>query len=70
MTKEMKHNLMGMAVYILIVILFGEGYALLALIVHEDNDRCHYYEGKWNKEDLCRGCIAIALGMGIRHLIL
>ena len=39
---------MGMVVYFLISLIFGGGFGLIALIVHEDNDRCHYYHGKWN----------------------
>lgn len=36
---------------------------------YEDNDRCHYYHGEWNKGDLTRGCIAIAAGTIIRLLL-
>ena len=36
---------------------------------YEDNDRCHYYHGEWNKGDLTRGCIAIAVGMAIRYFL-
>ena len=50
-----------MVVYFLISLIFGGGFGLIMLIVHEDNDRCHYYHGEWNKGDLTRGCIAIAV---------
>lgn len=63
MDKEIKHNIKGMTVYFLIAVLLGGGFALLALIIHEDNDRCHYYGGKWNKGDLLRGCIAVVAGI-------
>ena len=52
---------MGMVVYFLISLIFGGGFGLIALIIHEDNDRCHYYHGEWNKGDLTRGCIAVAV---------
>lgn len=48
---------------------FGGGFGLLALIVHEDNDRCHYYNGAWNRGDLTRGCLAVGAGMGLRYLV-
>ena len=52
---------MGMVVYFLISLIFGGGFGLIALIVHEDNDRCHFYHRKWNKGDMTRGCIAVAI---------
>lgn len=36
---------------------------------YEDNDRCHYYHGEWNKGDLTRGSIAVAVGMAIRYFL-
>lgn len=56
---------MGMVVYMCIAMLFGGGIALLALIVHEDNDRCHYYHGEWDRGDLLRDCVAV--GMALRY---
>lgn len=50
-----------------IAMLFGGGIALLALIVYEDNDRCQYYQGEWNKGDLLRGCLAVAVGVALRY---
>ena len=47
--------------------MFGGGFGLLALIVKEDNDRCHYYNGTWNGGDLVRGCLAVGAGMGLRY---
>lgn len=67
--NKTQRNILGMAVYFLIAVLFGGGYALLALIVHEDNDRCHYGGGKFETGDLIRGCISIALGMMIHYWI-
>ena len=64
-----KNDLKGMLTYLGISALFGGSFGLLALIIHEDNDRCHYYNGKWNKDDLIRGCIAVAAGTIIRLLL-
>ena len=64
-----KNDLKGILTYLGISTLFGGGFGLLALIIHEDNDRCHYYNGKWNKSDLIRGCIAVAAGTVIRLLL-
>ena len=67
MNKTTRHNSFGMVLYLLIAMLFGGGIALLAMIVHEDNDRCHYYHGEWNRGDLLRGCVAVAVGMALRY---
>lgn len=67
--KMNRKDWMGMVVYFLISLIFGGGFGLIALIVHEDNDRCHYYHGEWNKGDLTRGCIAIAVGVALRCVL-
>ena len=67
MNKSIKRNIQGMAVYFCIAVLFGGGISLLALIVHEDNDRCHYGDGKFEKGDLVRGCVAVAVGTAVRY---
>lgn len=67
MKKTTKRNLLGMLVYMTIAFAFGGGFGLLALIVKEDNDRCHYYNGEWNVGDLVRGCLAVAAGIGLRY---
>lgn len=69
MNKTRRRNIMGMVVYFLIAMLFGGGFGLLALVIHEDNDRCHYYHGVWNKGDLLRGCVAVAVGMALRCVV-
>lgn len=69
MKKETRRNIVGMAAYFCISVLFGGGFGLLALIIHEDNDRCHYYHGEWNKGDLARGCLAVAVGCVVRALL-
>lgn len=68
MKKTTKRNLLGMLVYMTIALLFGGGFGLLALIVKEDDDRCHYYNGTWNVGDLVRGSLAVGVGMGLRYL--
>lgn len=69
MKKETRRNIMGMAAYFGISVLFGGGIGLSALIIHEDNDRCHYYHGEWNRGDLLRGCLAVAVGCVVRGVI-
>lgn len=59
----------GIVVYFVISILFGGGFGLLALIIHEGNDRCHYYHGEWNTGDLTRGFIAVAVGVAVRYFL-
>lgn len=68
MKKTTKRNLLGMLVYFTIALAFGGGFGVLALIVHEDNDRCHYYGGTWNRGDLVRGSLAVGVGIGLRYL--
>lgn len=69
MKKTTKRNLLGMLVYMTIALLFGGGFGLLALIVKEDNDRCHFYGGTWNIGDLVRGSLAVGVGMGLRYWV-
>lgn len=68
MKKTTKRNILGILVYLAIAFVFGGGFGLLALIVKEDNDRCHYYNGEWNIGDLVRGCLAVGVGMVLRYL--
>lgn len=44
--------------------------ALLMLFIKENSDRCHYYNGKWNKIDLLCGAVAICAGMVVNHYLL
>lgn len=67
MKKTTKRNLLGMLVYFTIAFAFGGGFGVLALIVKEDNDRCHFYNGTWNVGDLVRGSLAVGVGMGLRY---
>lgn len=61
-------DVLGMFTYFGVSALFGGGYGAVILALHEDNDRCHYYNGEWNKEDLIRGGISIAIGSLIHYL--
>lgn len=65
----MKNNILGFIVYLLVAIIFSAGTSLILLAIKENSDRCHYYNGKWNKTDLAIGFLAIALGAGARLLI-
>lgn len=65
-----KNDILGMLVYFLTAVIFGGGIALVLLAVHEDNDRCHYYNGKWSKKDIILGLIAICSGLILRVTIL
>ena len=61
MNKVRRRNIIGILVYMAIAFAFGGGFGLLALIMKEDNDRCHYYNGSWNAGDLV--CDYLAEGM-------
>lgn len=65
----MKNNVMGMMVYFTLTVLLGAAVGVLALIIKENSDRVAYYDGKWNKGDLARGCLAVALGVAVVVLI-
>lgn len=64
-----KRDIFAMIVFFALTLIFGGGVGILALIVHEDNDRCHYYNGMWNKYDIARGCLAVGIGMIVRFYI-
>lgn len=42
---------------------------LLMLFIKENSDRCHYYNGKWNKKDLAIGISSIVLGSIAKYFI-
>ena len=65
----MRNNILGAVVYLSTAIVFGGSTALLMLFIKENSDRCHYYNGKWNKADLC-GVAAICAGMVVNHYLL
>lgn len=64
-----KRDVQGIIVYFALSLIFGSGIAVLALIIKENSDRCIFYAGEWNKGDIVRGCIAIALGEVARYFI-
>lgn len=66
----MRNNILGAVVYLSTAIVFGGSTALLMLFVKENSDRCHYYNGKWNKTDLLCGVVAICAGMVVNHYLL
>lgn len=66
----MKNNILGAVVYLSTAIVFGGSTALLMLFIKENSDRCHYYNGKWNKADLLYGVAAICAGMVVNHYLL
>lgn len=66
----MKNNIIGFVVYLLASIVFSPSLGIILLAMKENSDRCHYYNGSWNKTDLAIGCSAVAIGMIIRHFIL
>lgn len=65
----MKNNILGSIVYFLTTILLNANTALLMLFIKENSDRCHYYNGKWNKKDLAIGISSIVLGSIARYFI-
>jgi len=69
MNKLTMNNILGMVVYFLAASIFGAGVAIILLALHEDNDRCQYYNGEWNKEDLLHGLAAIAVGKVAHYVV-
>lgn len=49
--------------------IIGSSTALLMLFIKENSDRCHYYNGKWNKKDLAIGISSIILGSIAKYFI-
>lgn len=65
----MKNDILGFVVYFLAAILFSPAVAVILLAIKENSDRCHYYNGAWNKTDIIIGCSAVALGAAVRCLL-
>lgn len=65
----MKNNIIGFIIYFLASLVFSPDVSIILLAMKENADRCHYYNGNWNKTDLAIGCSAVAIGMVIRHFI-
>lgn len=66
----MRNNILGAVVYLSTAIVFGSSTALLMLFIKENSDRCHYYNGKWNKIDLLCGCSSILIGFLVKRFLL
>lgn len=69
MKATIKNDLWGFTLYLSITVLLGIDIAFLALFIKENSDRCHYYNGKWNKKDLIFGTLAITIGTIINHFL-
>lgn len=65
----MKNNIIGFIVYLLASVIFSPSVGIILLAIKENADRCHYYNGEWNKTDIIIGCSAVAIGMVIRYFI-
>lgn len=68
-TFLIKSDILGMLIYFGVSAVFGGGFGATMLAVHEDNDRCHYYNGEWNKGDVIRGGVCVAVGSLIHYLV-
>lgn len=65
----MKNNIIGFLVYFLASLALSPGVSIILLAMKENADRCHYYNGRWNKTDIIIGCSAVALGAAVRYLL-
>lgn len=63
----MKNNIIGFVVYLLATILLSPSVGTILLSMKENSDRCHYYGGKWNMNDIAIGVAAISIGVAIRY---
>lgn len=66
---QYENNILGAVVYLSTAIVFSSSTALLMLFIKENSDRCHYYNGKWNKKDLAIGISSIILGSIAKYFI-
>lgn len=65
----MKNNIIGFLTYLIVTILFNQSVSFIILFIKENSDRCHYYNGKWNKKDLAIGISSIVLGSIAKYFI-
>lgn len=65
----MKNNIIGSIFYLLVTLITNYSTSLLMLFIKENSDRCHYYNGKWNKKDLAIGISSIVLGSIAKYFI-
>lgn len=66
----MKNNIIGSIFYLLVTLITNYSTSLLMLFIKENSDRCHYYNGKWNKKDLILGCSSILIGLLVKRFLL
>lgn len=66
---HIKNNIFGVVVYFTTALLLNSSTSLLMLFIKENSDRCHYYNGKWNKKDLAIGISSIVLGSIAKYFI-
>ena len=69
MKNSIKNNIVGAVVYFTTALLLNSSTSLLMLFIKENSDRCHYYNGKWNKKDLAIGISSIVLGSIAKYFI-
>lgn len=65
----MRNNIIGFLTYLIVTILFNQSVSFIILFIKENSDRCHYYNGKWNKKDLAIGISSIVLGSITKYFI-
>lgn len=64
-----KNDVIGIFTYAFATVFLGYKFAFLILFIKENSDRCHYYNGKWNKKDLAIGISSIVLGSIAKYFI-
>jgi hypothetical protein len=67
--KNKNYNIIGSIFYLLVTLITNYSTSLLMLFIKENSDRCHYYNGKWNKKDLAIGISSIVLGSIAKYFI-
>lgn len=65
-----KNDWLGVLCYMCIAFLLGTGTAFICLFIKENSDRIAYYDGKWNRSDIIRGCCAILIGWGMSVVVI
>lgn len=65
-----KNDFIGIFIYAFATVFLGYKIAFLILFIKENSDRCHYYNGKWNKKDLILGCGSILIGFLVKRFLL
>ena len=63
----MNNNILGFVAYLLATTIFSPSAWIILLAMKENSDRCHYYDGKWNKTDIAIGLAAVSIGVAVRY---